>query len=195
MTILNDYDNEHRLAGSASLRIMCQSISLFLSRYLLYYYFTMTKEAITILLADDDEDDCLLFVEALEEIPMPTKLTTVRNGEQLLQLLESIEEELPHVLFLDLNMPRKNGWQCLKEIKQNEKLKNLKVIIFSTSFQQDVADQLYRNGAMHYIRKPSDFSKLKEVILQVLLILQDQQVEQSNNNSSHDTKATYVLSS
>jgi CheY-like chemotaxis protein len=153
----------------------------------------MTKKPITILLADDDEDDCFLFGEALEEILIPTKLTTVRNGEQLLQLLESTKEGLPHVLFLDLNMPRKNGSQCLQEIKQSEKLKSLKVIIFSTSFQQEVADQLFTNGAMHYIRKPSDFSQLKEVILQVLMILQDEQVDQPSNNPSQSTKANYVL--
>lgn len=155
----------------------------------------MANDAFSILLADDDEDDCFLFGEALEEIPIPTKLTTVRNGEQLLHLLESIKEELPHVLFLDLNMPRKNGWQCLEEVKQSEKLKKLKVIIFSTSFQQDVADQLYNNGAMHYIRKPSSFSQLKEVILKVLMILKDDQLNPSGNYSSERTKANYVLSS
>jgi CheY-like chemotaxis protein len=153
----------------------------------------MANEAFSILLADDDEDDCFLFGEALEEIQVATRLTTVRNGEQLLHLLESMKEELPHVLFLDLNMPRKNGWQCLEEIKRSEKLKKLKVIIFSTSFQQDVADQLYKNGAMHYIRKPGDFSQLKELILQVLMILQDEQLNSSGNFSSHRTKANYVL--
>ncbi len=155
----------------------------------------MVNEAFSILLADDDEDDCFLFGEALQEILIPTKLTTVRNGEQLLHLLEAIKEELPHVLFLDLNMPRKNGWQCLEEVKRSEKLKKLKVIIFSTSFQQDVADQLYKNGAMHYIRKPSDFSQLKEVILKVLTILQDEQPNPSGNYSSERIKANYVLSS
>jgi CheY-like chemotaxis protein len=153
----------------------------------------MTREQITILLADDDEDDCFLFSEVLEEIPIPTTLTTVRNGEQLLHLLKSLKDELPHVLFLDLNMPRKNGWQCLEEIKQSEKLRKLKVIIFSTSFQQDIADQLYKNGAMHYIRKPNDFSQLKEVILEVLMILQDELVNQSNNSSSKNKKTNYVL--
>lgn len=153
----------------------------------------MANEAFSILLADDDEDDCFLFVEALEEIQVTTKLTTVRNGEQLLHLLESMKEELPHVLFLDLNMPRKNGWQCLEEIKRSEKLKKFKVIIFSTSFQQDVADQLYKNGAMHYIRKPGDFSQLKELILQVLMGLQDEQPNLPGNYSSERTKANYVL--
>jgi CheY-like chemotaxis protein len=153
----------------------------------------MANKEFSMLLADDDEDDCFLFVEALQEIQIATKLTTVRNGEQLLYLLESMEEELPHVLFLDLNMPRKNGWQCLEEIKRSEKLEKLKVIIFSTSFQQDVADQLFKNGALHYIRKPGDFSQLKELILQVLMILQNEQLHPSGDYSFERTKANYVL--
>jgi CheY-like chemotaxis protein len=158
------------------------------------YYFRMTKKAITILLADDDEDDCFLFGEALKEIQIPTQLTTVCDGEQLLHILESIKEELPSVLFLDLNMPRKNGWQCLEKIGQNKKLKKLKVIIFSTSFQQAVVDELYKKGAMHYIRKPNDFSQLKEVILQVLMILSEERNVALSNSFVPQTKANYVLS-
>ncbi len=108
----------------------------------------MQSYPLQLLLADDDDDDCFLFEEALSEIPVTTQLTTVHNGEQLMQLLTKTTDTLPHLLFLDLNMPRKNGFQCLNEIKQNEKLKNLPVIIFSTSCQDDVAEQLYKEGAM-----------------------------------------------
>jgi CheY-like chemotaxis protein len=153
----------------------------------------MANEEIIVFLADDDEDDCLLFGEALKEIALPTQLKTVHNGEQLLHLLESMDGQLPHVLFLDLNMPRINGWQCLEEIKRNEKLKLLQVVIFSTSFHQEVADQLYKKGAMHYIRKPSAFDQLKDVIRQVLLILQQENTALSTNKSL-GTKASFVLS-
>ena len=155
----------------------------------------MTRgEATTIYLADDDDDDCLLFREALSEMPLPTQLTTVHNGEQLLSLLESKNGDLPDVLFLDLNMPRKNGQQCLVEIKQSEKLKKLKVVIFSTSFQQEVADILYENGALHYIRKPIDFVQLKNVIHQVLTLIQDDQVPLLSSNFNQPVKANYILS-
>lgn len=127
----------------------------------------------SVFLADDDDDDCILFEEALNEISLSMQLTTVQDGEKLMQLLTSEEVELPHVLFLDLNMPRKNGFQCLEEIKQNKKLSELAVIIFSTSFQQEVADRLYKSGARHYIRKPSDFAQLKSVIHQVLIIMEE----------------------
>ncbi len=152
----------------------------------------MTK-SIRILLADDDEDDCFLFTAALNEIEISTELSTVQNGEQLLQLLNR-SESLPHVIFLDLNMPRKNGWECLKEIKQNEKFKQLNVVIFSTSFQQEMADRLYESGAMHYIRKPSDFARLKEVLLQVLLMIGDEMAVPPTLTGYRPTPVAYILS-
>lgn len=123
-----------------------------------------------ILLADDDKDDCALFKEALEELPLNTYLTTVYDGDQLMKLLLETSI-LPHVLFLDLNMPLKNGFQCLSEIKQHPDLKDLVVVIFSTSFEQYIAGDLHKGGAQHYIRKPSDFSLLKKVIYQALILI------------------------
>lgn len=96
-----------------------------------------------ILLADDDNDDCLLFKDALGDLPLATHLTIVRDGEQLMLLLNA-KEELPDVLFLDLNMPRRNGFDCLSEIKENEKLRSLPVIIFSTSFDPDIVNLVCR---------------------------------------------------
>jgi CheY-like chemotaxis protein len=122
------------------------------------------SENINILLADDDNDDCQFFKEALEELPLTTQLTTVHDGDQLMHLLTKETDRLPDVLFLDLNMPRKNGFTCLKEIKRDKKLTHLPVIIFSTSFDENVADLLYKNGAQYYICKPADFSHLKNVI-------------------------------
>ncbi|GAB4014991.1 response regulator [Spirosoma migulaei] len=124
-----------------------------------------------ILLADDDEDDCLFFQEALGELPLSIQLTIVHDGEQLMQLLTNNPEHLPHVLFLDLNMPRKSGSECLFDIKQDENLKRLPVVILSTAFDQEVAELLYKNGAQHCIRKPADFSQLKQVIQQALTLL------------------------
>lgn len=134
----------------------------------------MDAKIIQLLLADDDEDDRMLFYEVLSELVFPTQFSTVHDGEQLMQRLTENPVELPDVLFLDLNMPRKNGLQCLEEIKQNEKLKQLPVIIYSTSFQKDVADLLYKNGAQHYIRKAAEFSQLKSLIHQALSLISQQ---------------------
>jgi CheY-like chemotaxis protein len=138
----------------------------------------MSPEPFNILLCDDDSDDCYFFNEALEKISLSTNLTAVHDGEQLMQLLTNKKNELPHVLFLDLNMPRKNGFECLKEIKHNEKLKQLPVIIFSTSFDKEVANQLYKNGAQYFIRKPSEIPQLQKVILQALTLLSKESVSQ-----------------
>ncbi len=153
-----------------------------------------TQEVISIFLADDDDDDCLLFREALDEIPLSTRLTTVPNGEQLMTLLKGHGQELPHVLFLDLNMPRKNGWQCLEEIKQHEKLKSLSVVVFSTSFQQDIADQLYSKGTKYYLRKPSDFNELKSIIHQMLTLIYKEHIALPGKNPFPPTKANNAFS-
>lgn len=128
----------------------------------------MAKSSINILLADDDKDDCFLFYEALEELSISVVLTIVQNGDELIQQLTDSNSKLPHALFLDLNMPRKNGYECLSEIMINKRLKNLPVIIFSTSFDQEIANHLHRNGAYYYLQKPTEFSKLKKLIGTVL---------------------------
>ena len=116
-----------------------------------------------ILLAEDDLDDCMLFSEALEELGLSYQLSKVHDGEELMRFLKECEV-LPDVLFLDLNMPRKNGFQCLSEIKGSELLRSLPVIIISTSFEQRIINLLYDNGSMFYLRKPNDFSKFKRMI-------------------------------
>lgn len=128
-------------------------------------------ETLEILLADDDLDDCLFFCEAVKELDINFNLRTVHDGEQLMELLSNQLVTLPNVLFLDLNMPRKNGFECLEEIKNNQNLLSLPVIVYSTSFEQDVVNQLYRSGAQFYIRKPSVFLQFKKVIGLALSII------------------------
>lgn len=117
-----------------------------------------------ILLADDDPDDCMFFREALEELSFLVSQTIVNDGEELMQLLSKNTTKLPDVLFLDLNMPRKSGFQCLSEIKNNERLEKIPVVIISTTYHRTVADGLYKNGASYYIQKPIGFSQLQKLI-------------------------------
>jgi CheY-like chemotaxis protein len=138
----------------------------------------MTIKHLDILLADDDTDDCAFFEEALAELPVSTALTAVHDGEKLMQLLNEETCRLPHILFLDLNMPRKNGFECLAEIKQNKKLRDIPVVIFSTSYEQQVINLLYQNGAHYFIRKPSVFSQFKEIILYVLTLIAQEHITQ-----------------
>ena len=128
----------------------------------------MNKTPLNLWLADDDEDDCLFFKEALEELPGDSSLITVNNGEELMRALAT--RPSPDVLFLDLNMPRKNGFECLCEIKRHENLRSLPVIIYSTSFDPEIVKLLYEKGAHHYIRKPGEFSALKKVLQEALSV-------------------------
>jgi CheY-like chemotaxis protein len=124
----------------------------------------MNSRQLNILLADDDIDDCHFFKEALLALPTPTQLNIVNDGDELMNYLIEHIEHLPNVLFLDINMPRKNGFECLSEIKQNEKLKDLPVVMFSTSGSQDKISILFKTGADVYIRKTSNFAQLVQVI-------------------------------
>jgi len=138
----------------------------------------MILKLLNILLADDDIDDCIFFKSALAELLLPTELTAVNDGEQLMDHLTNETTVLPHVLFLDLNMPRKNGFECLLEIKKNEKLNHIPVIIFSTSFEKEVVNELHNNGAHYFIRKPTQFSKIKEIIQESLLLIVQEDITQ-----------------
>lgn len=153
----------------------------------------MNIKQLNILLADDDMDDCIFFRQAVEDLLSPNNLKVVHDGEQLMQYLANDLIALPHVVFLDINMPRKNGFECLSEIKQSEKLKQLPVIMFSTSFEQEVINQLYQNGAQYFIRKPSEFSQFKKIILETLtLIVQDLSFNKSGK-VSQPAKEYFVL--
>ena len=143
----------------------------------------MKLKQLNILLADDDMDDCIFFKEALEELDLSKQVTVVHDGEQLMQLITNETYEIPHVLFLDLNMPRKNGFECLSEIKLNLRLKQLPVIIFSTSFEQEVVNLLFKNGAHYFIRKPSEFSQFKKIIQETVTLIAEGNVSQTNREN------------
>lgn len=122
-----------------------------------------------ILLAEDDADDRFLFKTALEEMSLPFKLTTVNDGVELMNLLSVMNaEDLPDVLFLDLNMPLKNGYQCLAEMKRIENLDLLKIIVFSSAHATSELLQLYQDKDLYFIRKPDNMKEYKKVIHQSL---------------------------
>ena len=138
---------------------------------------------LNIILADDDKDDCMLFGDAMKELPVSANLSIVHNGVQLMKLLAGKRAHPCDVLFLDLNMPLKNGFECLKEIKCNPDLKHVPVIIFSTSYEVGVADVLYKNGADFYIRKPPVFLQLKNAIEQAIALTQKKNIVQTTREN------------
>ncbi|MFC4261965.1 response regulator [Ferruginibacter yonginensis] len=129
---------------------------------------TVSNEMLSVFLADDDADDRLLFEEALMEVNNEVKLTTANNGELLLQSLDENTPPKPHLIFLDLNMPVKNGMECLEDLKKDDNYKDVPVVIFSTSCQQEAMDQVYKKGANYYMCKPDNFQKLKQLLKHIL---------------------------
>jgi CheY-like chemotaxis protein len=128
----------------------------------------MEKEFLNLLLADDDEADRILFKEAFEELKTKTKIRMVNNGEQLMDYLNKKEGPVPQLIFLDLNMPRKNGMECLKEIRGNDAFNKIPIAIYSTSASEKDIQETFLNGANVYIKKPSDFNVLKAVLAKVI---------------------------
>lgn len=128
----------------------------------------MKIKPLQILLADDDQDDCEFFQVALEKTSIATQLTKIDDGVNLMSLLNRPEVSPPDFLFLDLNMPRKNGYECLLEIKSIPYLIAVPVIILSLTILPEFVDELYKKGVMHCIKKPNSTTQLTQILEQVL---------------------------
>ena len=135
------------------------------------------RRKLNIILAEDDQDDRLLFEEVLSELPVSVELTSFNNGEELMEWLNDDENHLPDALFLDLNMPRKNGFAALGEIKRNTDLQDLPVVIFSTATNREMIKQVFKDAAHYYIRKPASFWELKELIYKSLKLIADNDLD------------------
>ncbi len=122
------------------------------------------------MLADDDEDDRLFFSDAFEELKINTVVKTVNDGVELMKYLLHNPNMIPHILFLDLNMPFKTGLECLAEIKSQAHLKDMAIAIYSTSASEKEIEETFVQGANVYIKKPGDFGTLKKVLGEVIAI-------------------------
>lgn len=124
---------------------------------------------IHILLADDDEDDRFLIKEAFQRQFTNCQVSTVDNGEELLDFLndydqdEAFNRQLPDLILLDLNMPRLDGRNALKVIKQNPAWRHIPIIIMTTSDASPDIELSYLNGANSFITKPATFQQLTHV--------------------------------
>ena len=126
-------------------------------------------EEIFILIAEDDADDRFLLQSAFEENGFTDRLQFVENGVELLDYLNRIDKnqsavKMPRFVLLDLNMPKKDGREVLKEIKQNDHLKNIPVIVFSTTNNEQEMRRCYELGANSYITKPNSFESLIKTV-------------------------------
>jgi len=122
-----------------------------------------------IYLADDDADDRDMFADAMIEIHTDVILKQAEDGIYLLDSLVTLSNaELPEFIFLDINMPRKSGFECLEEIRKHENLKELNVIMFSTSNDPATIQKAFQMGATFYAVKPTSYTKLKSLLEEIL---------------------------
>src|SRR5689334_23305975 len=129
---------------------------------------TTNENILNIYLADDDEADQFLFKEALDEMKTNSRLTIADSGIHLLDLLEDAISSLPDIIFMDINMPVKNGFECLDELKQKEHLKDIPVVMLSSSCLPESERMALKLGASKYICKPNTFAALVSEIRDVL---------------------------
>lgn len=122
----------------------------------------------SLLLADDDSDDCEVFCSVVATIAPSIKIACVSDGRQLMTLLQSFS---PDILFLDLEMPYKNGLECLVEIRQNELLKDLPVVAFSSTNRPANIQTAYEMGAHLFLLKSPSYSEFTASLKTVLLHL------------------------
>jgi len=123
-----------------------------------------TQTGITFLLADDDADDKTLFCEALSEIDPGIICHTASDGKEALAILTAKQIKKPSLIFLDINMPVMDGWQCLGKIKQDSYNKDIPVIMYSTSSYQRDIELALESGAFCFFTKPSDYRELRNIL-------------------------------
>jgi CheY-like chemotaxis protein len=129
------------------------------------------KKPIIILVADDDAEDRMLIKEALDESRLSNKMEFVENGEELVDYLhnrgkfeDKLKYPLPGLILLDLNMPKKDGREALKEIKADDHLKVIPVVVLTTSKAEEDILRTYDLGVSSFITKPVTFTSLVDVM-------------------------------
>lgn len=122
-----------------------------------------------ICLVDDDKDDRKIFQDAFNELDSKTDLKTFNNGLEVIEYLSEIEE-VPDIIFLDLNMPIMGGLETLKEIRKGDRYKSLSVAIYSTSSAEKDIEETLAAGANIYITKPRNFNCLRDALKRVIKI-------------------------
>ena len=115
-------------------------------------------------LVDDDIDDISVFKEVLQEVDPSIELISAGDGQEALKFLKHLRNDYPDVIFLDLNMPRMGGKECLAELKKDRALQHIPVIMYTTSSQSKDIEETMLKGAMCFITKPTNLKELKNIL-------------------------------
>lgn len=127
------------------------------------------KDDFMVLLADDDPDDRDLFSSIIKKISQDITIQQVENGTKLMKFLQNTDH-LPDILFLDLNMPNMDGFECLHLIKTDDNFKEIPVVIFTTSDYFKDVEKTYKSGGDFYIQKPNSYKDLFQIFKEQLLV-------------------------
>lgn len=128
------------------------------------------KEPVKIILAEDDAEDQELFIDALDAAHVSSEVTTVENGQELLDNLRDESEPNPDIIFIDVNMPVKGGKQALEEIKSDKGLRDIPAVMLSTwSHPADIEDS-FEKGADLYVQKPNSFAGFVMLLKKVFFL-------------------------
>ena len=130
----------------------------------------MTNQPVEILLVEDNEDDAVIIQEVFSDMRLATLINVVRDGEEALAYLLRTGKykvvRMPDIVLLDINMPKKNGFEVLEEIKKDPRLQSLPVIMLTTSHREEDIVRSYAKGACSYIHKLVDLDQFKHLIMQ-----------------------------
>lgn len=121
-----------------------------------------------ILIIDDDGDDTSLFLEAVAEVRAGTATYSASGGPEALQLLQEGGIGFPDLIFLDINLPGMSGWDILRQLKKEEPLRHIPVIMYTTSSHKREVSIAFELGAAGFISKPHSYKELKNILSQVL---------------------------
>lgn len=142
-----------------------------------------------LLLVDDDTDDISIFESVLIEVNPSKRFLSAEDGKDALEQLRSMPATLPELIFLDLNMPRMNGKEFLTELKKDHKLKDIPVIIYSTSSYKKDKEDVLNLGAIGFITKPTNTNDLKNILHAIVASLPErlqatiQDLSKTNNGA------------
>lgn len=117
-----------------------------------------------ILLGEDDPDDSSIFLQAIDDSNISSCVNVADNGNKLVNQLKTDKEHIPDIIFLDINMPLKNGLECLQVIRSKDTFKKVPVIIYSTSKNIEEIESCYEKGANYYVVKPFSYKAIVNMI-------------------------------
>ena len=148
----------------------------------------MAEMTLNILLVDDNVDEHFFFRHSLLLVTRPIYFHALPGGQEMIEYFKNESNPLPDILFLDINMPMRNGRDCLSYIRSDVRLESVPVVMYSTSDSQRDIDDTYELGADLYVRKPNGMDAIRDMISSVIRIYERDQLK-------HSSKEVFLLAS